>query len=108
MSKLIAIIVDDTSRKECDASCGEDWSSPDTINLASQRIKQRFGDKIKLEYLNLTEAATDRQASKWRQEIKNLSVPVLLINGETRIAGQFGIRQLLDAIEAEIEIGALS
>lgn len=102
------MIIDVTGKRECDASCGEDWSSPDTITLASQRIKERFGDEIQLEYLNLTKATTDRQTSKWRQAIKNLSVPVLLINGEPRIAGQFSIRQLLDAIEAEIEIGALS
>ena len=108
MSKLTAMIIDVTGKKECDASCGEDWSSPDVIALVSQRIKERFGDEIQLEYLNLTEATTDRQTSKWRQAIKNLSVPVLLINSEPRIAGQFSIRQLLAAIEAEIEIGALS
>jgi len=94
--------------KECDASCGEDWSSIDTVEIARQRVKERFGDEIRLEYLDLTKATTDQQASKWRKHIRNLSVPVLLINGEPRIAGQFSIRQLLDAIEAEIEIGALS
>jgi len=93
---------------ECDASCGEDWSSPDVVGMARQRVKERFGNEMKLEYLDLAKATTNRQTSKWRQDIKNLSVPVLLINGEPRIAGQFTIRQLLDAIEAEIEIGALS
>ena len=34
----------------------------------------------------------------------NLSLPLLLINGEPRISGPFDIRMLLDAIEAEIEM----
>ncbi len=107
MTKLTVTIVDNAS-SECGASCGEDWSSPDTINLARQRIKERFGDEIRLEYLHLPGATTDQQTPQWHQRIKNLSAPVLVMNGEPRIAGQFSIRQLLDAIEAEIEIGALS
>jgi hypothetical protein len=30
---------------------------------------------------------------------------LLLINGRLRIAGQFDIRQVVDAVEAEMEIG---
>jgi len=33
-----------------------------------------------------------------------LPLPLLIINGEPRIPGQFDIRLLLDAIDAEIEI----
>jgi len=103
-------ILDNSSREECDASCGEDWSSPEVIALARQRIKDGFGDKIRLEYLDLARAITNRQVLEWSQVIrsKNLAVPLLLINGEPRISGQFDIRQLLDVIEAEIEIGAHS
>jgi len=32
-------------------------------------------------------------------------VPLLLVNGRLRIAGQFDVRQIVDAIEAEMEIG---
>ena len=103
-------ILDDSSREECDASCGENWSSPEVIALARQRIKDGFGDKMRLEYLDIARATANRQVLEWSQVIRNksLAVPLLLINGETRIAGQFDIRQLLDAIEAEIEIGAHS
>ena len=103
-------ILGDSSREECDASCGEDWSSPEVIALARQRIKDGFGDKMRLEYLDIARATANRQVLEWSQVIRNksLAVPLLLINGETRIAGQFDIRQLLDAIEAEIEIGAHS
>ena len=101
------IIVDDIRQQECDAGCGIDWSSPETIALASQRIKDRFGDKIQLAYLDLSKAA-NHDTLEWNQAIKdkNLSLPLLLLNGQLRLSGQFDIRQLMDAIEAEMEIGA--
>ena len=33
-----------------------------------------------------------------------LSLPLLLINGELRISGEFDIRMLLDAIDTKMEI----
>ena len=103
-------IVDDSKGEKCDAHCGVDWASVETIALANQRIKDRFGDKIKLQYLDLSKPMANRHALELDQRFKNkdLSLPLLLINGEPRISGQFDIRQLLDAIEAEIEIGAHS
>ncbi len=76
------------------------------MTLSRQRIGERFGDKIQLEYLDLSKTKTDPRTSEWCRVIKskNLSVPLLLINGAPRISGQFDIRQLLDAIEAEMEI----
>ena len=102
------IIINGTTQQECDAHCGEDWSSPETITLAGQRIKDRFGENIQLECIGLSKTIADRQASEWSQAIRdeNLSLPLLLINGQPRISGQFDIRQLLDAIDAEIDIGA--
>ena len=99
-------IVDDSKGEKCDAHCGVDWSSGEAIALANQRIKDRFGDKIQLEYLDLAKPVTNRHFLEINQEVrnKNLSLPLLLINGEPRISGQFDIRQLLDAIEAEVEI----
>ena len=101
-------IINGSIQQECDAHCGEDWSSPETITLAGQRIKDRFGKNVQLEYIDLSKAIANRRASKWSQAInnKNLSLPLLLINGGPRISGQFDIRQLLDAIDAEIDIGA--
>ena len=101
-------IIDDSRQEKCDASCGADWPSPEIIALANQRIKDRFGDKIQLEYLDLSKATASKDASEWSRTTKdkNLSLPLLLIDGNLRISGQFDIRQLLDAIEAELEIGA--
>ena len=104
-------IINDSRLKECEAECGMDWSSPESIPLASQRIRERFGDKgdkIGLVYLDLSKEVTNPEAQEWNEAVKyrNLSFPLLLINGQLRISGQFDIRQLLDVIEAEIEIGA--
>ena len=99
-------IVDDSKSEKCDAHCGVDWSSAEAIALARQRIKDRFGDKIQLEYLDLSKAMANRRALELNRMVKNknLSLPLLLINGEPRISGQFDIRQLLDVIDAEMEI----
>lgn len=101
-------IIDESNRRDCDAGCGMDWSSPDAVSLTARRIKDRFGNKARLEYLDLASGTDDRQVNEWRGAIRerNLSVPLLLINGRLRIAGQFDIRQMIDAVEAEMEIGA--
>jgi len=100
-------IIDESDRRDCDAACGTDWSSPDALALATRQVRERFGGGARLEYLDLSRSTRDRQAREWRHAIreKNLSVPLLLINGRLRIAGQFDIRQLVDAVEAEMEIG---
>ena len=99
-------IVDDSKGEKCDAHCGVDWSSVEAITLANQRIKDRFSDKIQLEYLDLSKPIVNRRALELIQGIKNknLSLPLLLIDGEPRISGQFDIRLLLDAINAELEL----
>ncbi len=101
-------IVDDSKGEKCDADCAVDWSSPEAVALASQRIKDRFGNRVKLEYLDLSKPAASHNALEWNEVIKNksLPLPLLIINGQPRISGPFDIRRLLDAIEAEMEIGA--
>ena len=99
-------IADDSKGEKCDAHCGVDWSSVEGITLASQRIRDRFGDKIQLEYLDRSQPTANCQALALFPGIKNreLSLPLLLINGKLRISGQFDIRLLLDAINAELEL----
>ena len=99
-------IVDDSKAEKCDAHCGMDWSSAEVISLATKRIKERFGDRIQLEYLDLNKSMTAQYSLELSQGVssKTLSLPLLVINGQPRISGQFDIRQLLDAIETEVEI----
>lgn len=101
-------IIDDSHQEKCGVDCGIDWSSPEAIALARQQIEGRFGNDIELQYLDLSKTTANHDMPEWRQEIKtkNLLLPLLLINDKLRIAGQFDIRQLIDTINAEIEIGA--
>ena len=100
-------IINDSSREGCDVGCGEDWSSPEILTLVRQRIEDRFDDTIQLQYLDLSKVGPDHDALEWNTVIeqKNLSLPLLVINGQSRISGLFDIRQLLDTIEVEIEMG---
>ncbi len=99
-------IVYDSKGERCDAHCGIDWSSVEAIALTNERIKERFGDRVNLEYVDLSKPGTDHHALELNQVVKNknLPLPLLVINGQPRISGQFDIRLLLDAIDAEIEI----
>ena len=83
-----------------------DWSSAEAISLATERIRDQFGDRVELEYLDLSKSVINHRALELSQRIKNenLSLPLLTINGQPRISGQFDIRQLVDAIETEVEI----
>ena len=106
-SSVQITVLDDRRTEECQAGCGIDWASPEAIALANQQIKDRFGDRMKMEYLNLSRTEATGDVLHWKEVIqnKNLLLPLLLLNGHLRISGQFDIRQLLDTIEAEIEIG---
>ena len=99
-------IIDDTSRRDCDVACGTDWSSPEATGLAIRQIRERFGEETKLEYIDLSRTTAEHSIAQWQQAIRerSLSVPLLLINGHLRIAGQFDTRQIIDTVEAEIEM----
>jgi len=73
---------------------------------AKQQIEERFGDGVKLEYLDLSQLTTDHPASGLTRisGSENLPLPLLIIDGVPRIAGQFDIRLLLEAIDTEVEI----
>lgn len=99
-------IIDDTSRRDCNADCGTDWSAREAVDLASQQIKGRFGAETRFDYIDLSFTTPDNRIAGWQEAIKgkNLSVPLLLINDHLRIAGQFDTRQIIDAIEVEMEL----
>ena len=100
-------IVDDTSRRDCDADCGTDWSSAEMFALAVKQVEQRFGATITVGYRDLSQGELDTGQLEMKRDIRQqgLSVPLLLINGHLRVAGKFDIRRIVDVIEAEMEIG---
>ena len=97
-------IVYDSKGERCNVDCGVDWSSAEVITLTSQRIKERFDDRVELEYADLSKLGTNHPKLNQSLRNKNQSLPLLVIDGQVRISGQFDIHLLLDAIDAEIEI----
>lgn len=93
---LIEVTIIHGERYRCDAQCGIDWSSPEVVGLAKERIKQRFGDGVTL---RLIKASENKHVT-----LEEDALPVLAIDGQPRIRGQFDIRGLLDVIDAELEI----
>ena len=103
---LPVIIVDDSEMQECDAGCGTDWSLSVSLDLLKERIKEKFNDKIVIDYVDISKGESSQQKLEWRRLIEDnsLPVPLLLVDGELRMSGQFDIRQILDAIETHMEI----
>lgn len=108
MPKTIHVtIINDPATQECDVSCGTDWSSRESLELAEKQVRNKFGDGVQLSYRDFSGKDKEDFPVEWREKIlhENLSVPLLIVDGSLRIAGNFDIRQMLDVIEAELEIG---
>ena len=108
MTKDIQVtIINGPARQDCDTSCGTDWSLKESLELAEKQVRNRFGEGVHLTYLDLAGKGKVNSLIEWGEKIENenLSVPLLLVNGHLRITGNFDIRQMLDVIEAELEIG---
>lgn len=101
-------ILFDSQAEQCDPECGLDWSSPGSVALVNQGVQDRFGTRVKAEYVDLAKTESSQEAEKWRQAVReiNLPLPLLLINGQPRISGQFDVRRLIDTVEAEMEMRA--
>lgn len=107
-SPVRVTIIDDPMKRDCEASCGTDWSSLHTLEITRKQVRERFNDDIRITYLDLSGDTGDADAPVWQDEIKRkkLRVPLLIVNGRLRISGNFDIRQILDVLEAELEMEA--
>jgi hypothetical protein len=104
-SKLISVaVVFDSRNKKCEAACGIDWSAAPVALAVTQRIQERFGDTVSLKFVNLSTPDPQSAGLEHRINLEDLSVPLLIIDNEVRISGEFDARQLMDAIEAEKEL----
>jgi hypothetical protein len=103
-NKLRIIIADTCNSQVCAGNCGGDWSLPEALNTARQRISQRFGNQVELEYIDLLKVDDSEDIRKIREAVKDMPMPVLLADDRPRIAGTFDMRQLIDVIEACLEV----
>ena len=104
MQTVKVTIVHDSKGQRCEAVCGLDWSSAETFATMEQRVKDRFGGIAKLELVDLANKNPHTDILKERIAKDNLSLPLLLLDNELRISGEFDARQLMDAIEVEKEL----
>ena len=77
----------------CPAKCGTNWSSPDVRTQITKELKEIYGYRVKIEY---TKAALNHSGDG----------PILVMNGQIRLTGQFDKLQLIEIIETELELGA--
>ena len=103
-NKLKVFIIDSNNSQVCAGNCGGDWSLPDALEAARQRISLRFGEQVELDYIDLLKTEDSEDIFKIREAVRDMPMPVLLADGRPRIAGTFDMRQLMDVIEACLEV----
>lgn len=107
MSKIIITILDDSRVGKCYAACGINWSKKEEIERAREQIKRQLRENFILEYLDMAQPEVARKFSPIVQKAKkaDLLYPLLIINGDIRISGDFDLRMLTDMIDASRELG---
>lgn len=99
MKPVLRLTVVGNSRAPlCRADCGMDWSLPETLAQARQALQEHFGDHVKIEYVDIA------HSKKSTRRAKGTSYPLLMVDGNVRLAGQFDLRQVIDIAETEIEM----
>lgn len=100
-------VLDNTQSRRCEGCRGLDLSSLATLKSTVEILRRRFGKDVDLKYIDLA-STTSRAYAKTVKSIQRgeLTVPVLLINGKPRISGYFDLHLLVEAIQAEIEMGS--
>lgn len=99
-------VVDHEAGQKCDARCGTDWTREDNRAEARRMVRERFGERVSLTFVDLADDAGPGLPQDVLGRIRSggLALPLLLINGEPRITGYFDMRMATDVIEAELEM----
>jgi hypothetical protein len=91
-------IISDGRQSLCQSECSTDWSQPEVQTRAKIDLQERFGDRIRLDYVDIRDSD--------KRDSKETSYPFLIIDGHIRLSGQFDMRQLMEIVETQLEIGA--
>ena len=105
--RILVTVVDDATSPKCEARCGLDLSSPETLKSTADVLRKLFGNRVKIEHTSLasTEAGSLSEIAD-RVKSGDLVLPLLLVNGKPRISGYFDLHALQEVIQAEIEMAA--
>ncbi|MDP2719172.1 MAG: hypothetical protein Q8P44_04980 [Dehalococcoidia bacterium] len=87
----------------CESDCAINWSKGEEQTAAISRAKQRFGDDVLLEFIDVADNPDLPRVILLARGTATREMPfsTLMINGETRISGPFDTRMLMDMIETE-------
>ena len=100
------VIVNHSGSIHCQMGCGWDWSQPETLKLAEERLHSRYGSQVQLDYIDVARSGSPPPVECLTEEMEEgARFPRLLINSKMKIAGDFDMRMLLDAVEVEAEMG---
>ena len=91
-------IISDGRQSLCQSECSTDWSQPEVQTKVKIDLQERYGDRIRLDFIDTRHR--DKQYSK------ETSCPLLIVDRHIRLSGQFDMRQLLNIVETQLEIGA--
>jgi len=93
-------IFDDSSSEHC-LGCAEPFE------LVIEHLKERYGDEVAVEHLDLAEPAARLQHQEVVNRVKEtgLMLPLVAINGVLRLCGGVEYRTIVEAIETEKEVG---
>jgi glutaredoxin len=103
-NRIQALIVFDSTAKSCEAACGLNWRDANNLSILKKRLKERLGDGVAVALLDVSEENDRERQIKSKIVLENLTLPVLFVDGTVRISGEFDMRQVLDAVEAALEL----
>jgi hypothetical protein len=104
---ILVTVVDEAASPKCEARCGLDLSSPETLKSTSDVLRKLFGSRVKIKHVSLAAIeAGPLPGIAERVKSGDLVLPLLLINGKPRISGYFDLHSLQEVIQAEIEMAA--
>lgn len=108
--RLAVVVLDDSGGAERGTGCTVCWTSPESLQDVLRRIAERFGEKIRIEYVDLVDPATATPYKEIADMIRerSLPLPVLAIDGAPHLAGSFDFRMASEMIEVQLEIRANS
>ena len=105
--RILVTVVDEAASPKCEARCGLDLSSPETLKSTTDVVRKLFGNRVKIQHISLAAIETGALSEiAGRVKSGDLVLPLLLINGKPRISGYFDLHSLQEVIQAEIEMAA--
>jgi len=92
--------------KPCTEGCGMDWLVEENQKLAHELVEQGFGSSVSLRFVNLAEPGAEAAYRSLVEHVRaeGIVLPVLIINGEVKIAGYFDLRMLNEMIDATSDL----